>query len=250
MNRRLSLQAIAAAVAHASLPVRAQAAWPQRPLRLLVGFPAGSTPDLSARTYGDALAKAVGQAVIVDNKPGASGNIAAEAVARATDDHTFGTNTQIQVVATLPDGTPNRWLRPLRVYDRMFQPVNRNYRAIVSTIYDTDQILAINPKDDLPYFVDHINPNALVSGDGSTENPFNSLANYTANFSRAYLRHLTVAGEMLSGTLLTIHNLHFFLDLMAQARVHIEAGDFGDWHRRWIARYEAGAAERLSGGRG
>lgn len=98
-----------------------------------------------------------------------------------TDDHTFGTNTQIQVVATLPDGTPNRWLRPLRVYDRMFQPVNRNYRAIVSTIYDTDQILAINPKDDLPYFVDHINPNALVSGDGSTENPFNSLANYTAN---------------------------------------------------------------------
>ncbi len=67
------------------------------------------------------------------------------------------------------------------------------------------------------------------------------LANYTTNFSRAYLRHLTVAGEMLSGTLLTIHNLHFFLDLMAQARAHIEAGDYGTWHRAWIERYEAGA---------
>jgi len=66
------------------------------------------------------------------------------------------------------------------------------------------------------------------------------LANYTTNFSRAYLRHLTVAGEMLSGTLLTVHNLHFFLDLMAQARMHIEAGDYGTWHRAWIERYEAG----------
>ncbi len=66
--------------------------------------------------------------------------------------------------------------------------------------------------------------------------------NYTAQFSRAYLRHLTVAGEMLSGTLLTIHNLHFYLDLLAQARRHIEAGDYGEWHRAWIERYEAGAA--------
>jgi queuine tRNA-ribosyltransferase len=64
--------------------------------------------------------------------------------------------------------------------------------------------------------------------------------NYTCrNFSRAYLRHLVTAGEMLGGTLLTIHNLHFFLDLVRQARAHIEAGDFGPWHLAWIARYEA-----------
>jgi len=68
------------------------------------------------------------------------------------------------------------------------------------------------------------------------------LKNYTANFSRAYLRHLTIAGEMLSGTLLTIHNLHFYLDLMAQARAHIEAGDYGPWHRAWIERYESDSA--------
>jgi queuine tRNA-ribosyltransferase len=67
------------------------------------------------------------------------------------------------------------------------------------------------------------------------------LDNYTCRtFSRAYLRHLSIANEMLAGTLLTIHNLHFYLDLMAQARVHIEAGDFAPWHRGWIGRYEAG----------
>lgn len=69
------------------------------------------------------------------------------------------------------------------------------------------------------------------------------LNNYTTNFSRAYLRHLTVAGEMLSGTLLTIHNLHFYLDLMTQARAHIEAGDYGPWHLAWIARYESDSAD-------
>jgi queuine tRNA-ribosyltransferase len=72
------------------------------------------------------------------------------------------------------------------------------------------------------------------------------MSNYTANFSRGYLRHLTMAGEILSPTLLTIHNLHFFLDLMTQARGHIEAGDYAVWHRGWIERYEAGAAARLA----
>ena len=71
------------------------------------------------------------------------------------------------------------------------------------------------------------------------------LDNYTCrHFSRAYLRHLAVAGEMLAGTLLTIHNLHFYLDLMAQAQSHLEAGDFAPWHRQWISRYEAGATAR------
>jgi len=70
------------------------------------------------------------------------------------------------------------------------------------------------------------------------------VANYATNFSRAYLRHLMVASEILGCTLLTIHNLAFYLDLMAQARAHIEAGDYAPWHRAWVARYEAGAASR------
>ncbi|VTU40984.1 Argininosuccinate lyase [Variovorax sp. PBS-H4] len=66
------------------------AAWPTKPIRLVVGFPGGSTPDIAARTIAEPLAKALGQPVVVDNKPGASGNIAADQVAKATDDHTLG----------------------------------------------------------------------------------------------------------------------------------------------------------------
>jgi len=67
--------------------------------------------------------------------------------------------------------------------------------------------------------------------------------NYTCrHFSRAYLRHLVIAGEMLAGTLLSVHNLHFYLKLTEEARAHIEQGDFARWHRSWIGRYEAGRA--------
>lgn len=65
-------------------------AWPTRPVRILVGFPGGSTPDMSARALADSLTKSLGQPVIVENRPGASGNIAADLVAKATDDHTLG----------------------------------------------------------------------------------------------------------------------------------------------------------------
>jgi queuine tRNA-ribosyltransferase len=70
------------------------------------------------------------------------------------------------------------------------------------------------------------------------EQPIMAADNYTCrHFSRAYLRHLVMAKELLAHTLLSIHNLHFFLDLMAQARAHIEAGDYFEWSQAWIRRY-------------
>ncbi len=66
------------------------ATWPSKPVKLMVGFPGGSTPDIAARALADTLAKAWGQPVVVENKPGASGNVAADAVAKASDDHTLG----------------------------------------------------------------------------------------------------------------------------------------------------------------
>lgn len=63
--------------------------WPTRPVRILVSFPGGSTPDMSARTLAEPLSRALDQPVIVENRVGASGNIAADLVAKATDDHTL-----------------------------------------------------------------------------------------------------------------------------------------------------------------
>lgn len=67
----------------------AATAWPTRTVKLLVGFPGGSTPDMAARTLAEPLSRALGQPVIVENRPGASGNIAADLAAKATDDHTL-----------------------------------------------------------------------------------------------------------------------------------------------------------------
>jgi len=91
-SRRARLGAIAASLLALAAPAAfAQAAaWPTKPLRLLVGFPGGSTPDGAARAIAEPLSKALGQPVIVDNKPGASGNIATDQIAKATDDHTLG----------------------------------------------------------------------------------------------------------------------------------------------------------------
>lgn len=64
--------------------------WPTRPVRLIVGFPAGSTPDVVARALADRLADPLGQAWVVENHPGAAGNLAAALLAKAADDHTLG----------------------------------------------------------------------------------------------------------------------------------------------------------------
>ena len=61
-------------------------AWPTRPIRLLVPLAAGSTADIVSRTVGNELAKALGQPVVVENKPGAGGTIAMAELARATPD--------------------------------------------------------------------------------------------------------------------------------------------------------------------
>ena len=66
------------------------APWPTKTVKLLVGFPAGSSPDLVARAMSEPLSKALGQPVIVENHPGAGGNIAADLVAKSTDNHTLG----------------------------------------------------------------------------------------------------------------------------------------------------------------
>jgi tripartite-type tricarboxylate transporter receptor subunit TctC len=88
IRKRTFLQALAAMPF--TFGAHAQPAWPSRPIRLLVGFPAGASPDLMARALSDGLSKALGQPVVVDNKAGASGNIAADQVARSTDEHTLG----------------------------------------------------------------------------------------------------------------------------------------------------------------
>ena len=120
-NRRHLLATAAALVAASALPAQA-ATWPNRPLKIVVGFPGGSSPDLMARLIAEPLAQALGQPVVVENRPGAGGNIGATAVARATDDHTIGLmiNGNLTIAKILnPDATydPLKELTPVASRD-------------------------------------------------------------------------------------------------------------------------------------
>jgi tripartite-type tricarboxylate transporter receptor subunit TctC len=87
LRRRRLLALAAGAAALPALPRRALAAdYPTRPVHLIVGFPAGSGPDIIARLAGQALSTRIGQEVVVDDRPGAGGNIATEVAARASPD--------------------------------------------------------------------------------------------------------------------------------------------------------------------
>ena len=89
LRRSLALSLLTALAVPVSYAASTQK-WPVKPLRIVVGFPGGSSPDLTARTFSEPLSKVLGQPVIIENKVGAGGNIGADYVAKAKDDHTIG----------------------------------------------------------------------------------------------------------------------------------------------------------------
>src|SRR5213593_3076003 len=86
IHRAIAALALIAVAIIGSPGVAAQGTYPTKPVRLVVPFPAGGTTDILARAVAQKLSEAWGQQVIVDNRPGAAGNIGAELVAKAAPD--------------------------------------------------------------------------------------------------------------------------------------------------------------------
>src|SRR3954469_6942530 len=127
----LHLAAGAAALPAVSHIAGAQA-YPSRPVRIVVGFPAGGTSDIVARVLGQRLSERLGQQFVIENRPGAGSNLGTEAVARAAADrYTLlligGANT---INATLFDKLNFDFLRDI---------------APVASVFETPLVIEVNP---------------------------------------------------------------------------------------------------------
>jgi tripartite-type tricarboxylate transporter receptor subunit TctC len=133
--RKSAIHILAAAATSGAMlfaPAVAQAAWPEKPVRLIVPTAPGGAPDIVARLFGDALSRRLGQTVVVENRPGAGGNIGMQALAAApADGYTiaYGNN------ATL---STNRFL-----YAKL--PYDPDKLVPIVGLVTTFNILAVNP---------------------------------------------------------------------------------------------------------
>jgi tripartite-type tricarboxylate transporter receptor subunit TctC len=127
----LHLAAGAAALPAVSRVARAQA-YPTRPVRIIVGFPPGGTADIVARLMGQRLSERLGQPFVIENRPGAGGNIGTEAVVRAPAD-----GYALLLAATL--NTINATL-----YDKLNYNFIRDI-APVACIIRTPLVMVVNP---------------------------------------------------------------------------------------------------------
>jgi tripartite-type tricarboxylate transporter receptor subunit TctC len=101
LTRRRTLGALAGLSA-AGMPLWAQAAWPTKPLRFVVPYPAGGWPDAFTRQIGEDMAQQLGVSVLIDNKPGASGLLGMRAVSQGgPDQHAFAFVSSGQVTLTV-----------------------------------------------------------------------------------------------------------------------------------------------------
>ncbi|MBU4610048.1 tripartite tricarboxylate transporter substrate binding protein [Achromobacter sp. GG226] len=147
-SRRTFLQAstLSLAAALAFNPLTAHAAdWPERAVRMIVAFPAGGPTDVAARAVAQKLSERLGQPVVVENRPGASGSIGTAAfVKSAADGYTISMFGMPALVSPL-------------VYGNNLYDVRTDFTT-VATVYDLPYVIVVNPQvlpevSDLPSLI-------------------------------------------------------------------------------------------------
>jgi tripartite-type tricarboxylate transporter receptor subunit TctC len=217
LPRRKFLHLAAGAIALPALHRVARAqAYPTRPVRIVVGFAAGQAVDIVTRIIGQSLSERLGQQFIIENRPGAGGNIGTEVVVRApADGYTLlavGTNNMIN--ATL--------------YEKLNFDFIRDITPVAS-VYRVPQVMEVNPSypaKTVPEFIAYAkaNPGKIYfasAGNGSTAHLSGELFNMMAGIKMV---HVPYRGAPPALTDLIGGQVHVMFDNMPSSIEHIRAG--------------------------
>ena len=206
---------VAALLLACSVP-SAAAAYPERPLRYIMGSAAGGGPDIAVRVVMAQMGRQLGQQIVIDNRPGASGSIGTEAIARATPDgYTIG-HGNIQTLAI----ARNLMKLPYNI-ERDLQPVIH--------MYGTPNLLAVTlslPVKSVQDLIDHAkkNPDKLLfasSGSGSSVHVGMELFK---QMTGTQMVHVPFKAAVVAIADLTAGRVHVMADNINSIGPHVKGG--------------------------
>ena len=215
-TRRQIAQVGAACLATCALGVAAQGAYPGKPVRIVVGFPAGGTTDIVARLMAKELTTELGQSFVVDNKPGAGSNIATDMVAAAPPDG----YTLLFVAVT---SAINQTLYPNVKFD-----LNRDFDAIALGA-KVPNILVVNPSvpaKNVKEFIDWARANEgkisyASSGSGTSIHMAAEMFKLRTGLKT---QHIPYKGSAPAVTDLMGGQVQFMFDNMPASWPHVQSG--------------------------
>ena len=190
--------------------------YPDRPVRLVVGFPAGGSVDIFARIIAQSLSEQLGQPFVIENRPGASGNIGTEAVARsAADGYTL-----------LAVGVNNATNAAL--YDNLKFDFLRDVVPIASTVRGVG-VLVVNPAlpvTNITEFIAHTkeNPGKINMTSSGTGTPQHLYGELFMQMTGVKMVHVPYRGSPQSLTSLIAGEVQAMFDTLSTSIEHIKAG--------------------------
>ncbi len=225
MNRRRRHLLVAAPLAAAPLAAvstvagaaRAQSTWtPDRPVRLVVPFAPGGSTDIAARLIGQVLSQRLGQPVVVENRPGAGGNIAAEYVARsAPDGHTL-------LMTTSSISATNVWL----YRNLSFHPV-RDFTALSQAAFIPNLVVVHPgvPARDIAELIAYAkaNPGKLNYGSAGAGTSLHLVTSLFCSRAGIRMEHVSYRGGAPAATDLVSGKIQLIASPMVEVLNYVEA---------------------------
>ena len=199
----------------------AQAAWPNKPVRIVVPFNAGGTTDILARSVAQELTKALGQSFVVENKAGAGGNIGADIVAKsAPDGYTL-------LMGTVGTHAINKSLYARMPFDHVkdFQPVTLVAGVPNVMVVNTEKAAARNIRN-VQDFIKYAkaNPGKLNMASSGNGTSIHLAGELFKTMTGTYMTHFPFTGSNPALLSLMAGDMDVMFDNLPSAMTHIKSG--------------------------